>query len=273
MQSESRYDLDRKPAKISALSSNNLEKYEYLAGKDLDLKPSTVKQAKFEYSLLGKIFSRVLHKDDQKEGLFKRLKNIEKAQKEINNSENSTPRSRIGSKYDEDEDEDEDENEKTVRDLYQGSIEGMKGLKLPGEIESKDEKSQLYLENNLDKIKNKFSSVCDKYQRFFKHIVDGGKNDVDSEILSSNVNDINFYDRCGTLYEYLNHLLEFDMERISKRDKSFLKDLLKGFKIKKAYDTLIKNRDNVEKVYDYLVLKNKASHDVLYKNVYKVFEK
>ena len=271
MQSESQYDLDRKPAKISALSSNNLEKYEYLASKDLDLKPSTVKQAKFEYSLLGKIFSRVLHKDDQKEGLFKRLKNIEKAQKEINNSENSTPRSRIGSKYDEDEDEDEDENEKTVRDLYQGSIEGMKGLKLPGEIESKDEKSQLYLENNLDKIKNKFSSVCDKYQRFFKHIVDGGKNDVDSEILSSNVNDINFYDRCGTLYEYLNHLLEFDMERISKRDKSFLKDLLKGFKIKKTYDTLIKNRDNVEKVYDYLVLKNKATHDVLYKNVYKVF--
>ena len=69
----------------------------------------------------------------------------------------------------------------------------------------------------------------------------------------------------------MNHLLEFDMERISKRDKSFLKDLLKGFKIKKTYDTLIKNRDNVEKVYDYLVLKNKATHDVLYKNVYKVF--
>ena len=31
----------------------------------------------FEYSPLGKIFNKALSKDDQKEGLFKRLKNIE----------------------------------------------------------------------------------------------------------------------------------------------------------------------------------------------------
>ena len=35
----------------------------------------------------------------------------------------------------------------------------MKGLKLPVEIESKDEKSQMYLENNLNKIKNNFSEA------------------------------------------------------------------------------------------------------------------
>ena len=58
------------------MSSNNLDKYEYLAGEDLGLKPSTVEQAKFEYSPLGKIFNKGLDKDDQKEGLFKRLKNI-----------------------------------------------------------------------------------------------------------------------------------------------------------------------------------------------------
>ena len=90
---------------------------------------------------------------------------IEKAQKETNNSEYFTPRSRIDSKYDkdedddEDEDEDKDENEKNDRDLYQGSIEGIKVLKLPGEIESKDEKSQTYLGNNLSKIKNNFSDI------------------------------------------------------------------------------------------------------------------
>ena len=32
MQNEAQYDLDRKPAKISALLSNNLDKYEYLTG-------------------------------------------------------------------------------------------------------------------------------------------------------------------------------------------------------------------------------------------------
>ena len=76
IQNEAQYDLDRKAVKIYALSSNNLEKYEYLTGEDLGLQPSTVEQAKFEYSPLGKIFNKGLREDDKKEGLFKRLKNI-----------------------------------------------------------------------------------------------------------------------------------------------------------------------------------------------------
>ena len=76
-QNESQYDLDREAAKISALSSNNLDKYELLTGEDLDLKPSTIEQAKFEYSPLGKIFNKGLSEDDKKEGILKRLKSIE----------------------------------------------------------------------------------------------------------------------------------------------------------------------------------------------------
>ena len=74
---ESQYDLDRKEVEISALSSKNLDKYELLTGEDLDLKPSTVAQAKFEYSPLGKIFNKGLNEDDKKEGPFKRIKNNE----------------------------------------------------------------------------------------------------------------------------------------------------------------------------------------------------
>ena len=77
-QNESQYDIDREATKISALSSNNLDKYELLTGEDLNLKPSTVEQANFEYSPLGRIFNKGLNKDeDKKEGLLKRLKNIE----------------------------------------------------------------------------------------------------------------------------------------------------------------------------------------------------
>ena len=76
-QNEPQYDLDRKAAKISALSSNNLDKYEYLAGEDLNLKPSTAQQAKFAYSPLGKIFNKGLSEDDKKERLLKKIKNIE----------------------------------------------------------------------------------------------------------------------------------------------------------------------------------------------------
>ena len=98
MQNEAQYDLDRKAAKISALSSNNLDKYEYLTGEYLGLKPNTIEQARFEYSPLGKIFNKGLDKDDKKEGLFKRLKNIENAQRNlIRNDDNEsiyyTPRS------------------------------------------------------------------------------------------------------------------------------------------------------------------------------------
>ena len=77
MQNEAQYDLDRKAAEISALSSNNLDKYKYLTDEDLGLKPNTTEQAKFEYSPLGKILNKGLNEDDKKEGLFKRLKNIE----------------------------------------------------------------------------------------------------------------------------------------------------------------------------------------------------
>ena len=76
-QNEAQYDLSRKTAQISALFSKNLAKYEYLTGEDLGLKQSTAEKSKFEYSPLGKIFSKGLSDDDKKEGLLKRLKNIE----------------------------------------------------------------------------------------------------------------------------------------------------------------------------------------------------
>ena len=81
LQNEAQYDLDRKAAKISALPFNNLDKYEYLTGEDLGLKPSTIEQGRFEYYPLSKTFNKGLDKDDQKEQFFERLKYIENAQK------------------------------------------------------------------------------------------------------------------------------------------------------------------------------------------------
>ena len=64
-------------AEISAYSSDDLPKYEHLTKKDLGYKPDVFEQAKFEYSPLGKVFTDGLDKSDRKEGLLKRLKNIE----------------------------------------------------------------------------------------------------------------------------------------------------------------------------------------------------
>ena len=69
------------------LSSKNLDKIEYLTSEDLGLIASNIEEARFEYSPLGKIFNKGLDKDDQKEGLFKRLKNIESKIKSENKKE------------------------------------------------------------------------------------------------------------------------------------------------------------------------------------------
>ena len=71
------YNLDRMNAEISAYSSGDLPKYDYLTKKDLGYKPDAFEQAKFEYSPLGKVFTDGLDKSDKNEGLLKRLKNIE----------------------------------------------------------------------------------------------------------------------------------------------------------------------------------------------------
>ena len=61
-QNKSQYNLDKQTAKISALSSGNVSKYEFLTGKDVlsekDLieKAATIK--KFKYSPLSKEFKK-----------------------------------------------------------------------------------------------------------------------------------------------------------------------------------------------------------------------
>ena len=105
---QAQYNLYRKAAKISALSSKEVDKYQYLTGEDLGYKPGVVEQdntaqslailakwlsvrlrtkwlwvrfqlesleqAKFEHFPSGKVFNKGLEEDDKKEGLLKRLK-------------------------------------------------------------------------------------------------------------------------------------------------------------------------------------------------------
>ena len=69
---QTQYNQQKVPAKISALSSGELEKNEYLTVEDL-----AVKKAKFEYSPLSKLLNEGLEENDKKIGLLKRLQNTE----------------------------------------------------------------------------------------------------------------------------------------------------------------------------------------------------
>ena len=87
---KAQYDLDIETAKISALSSGELEKYEYLTGEYLGYKPDVIQKAKFEYSPLGKVFNKGLDESDKKKRYSERFKNIEDKSEEqlIENKEN-----------------------------------------------------------------------------------------------------------------------------------------------------------------------------------------
>ena len=61
----------------------------------------------------------------------------------------------------------------------------------------------MYLENNLNKIRNNFPDIYNKFQNIFKYIANKEKDIINYEKLSSKVDNINLY---KTLYNYLNSL-------------------------------------------------------------------
>ena len=54
------YDINREAAKITALSSGKIDKYEYLTGEEIlpSNQQQIIEQAKFTYSSLGKVFEK-----------------------------------------------------------------------------------------------------------------------------------------------------------------------------------------------------------------------
>ena len=71
------YKVDRLNAEMSAFSSGDLNKYEFLTRKDLKYKPNALDKARFEFSPLVKALSMRLDKTAQgyqEEGVIKLLK-------------------------------------------------------------------------------------------------------------------------------------------------------------------------------------------------------
>ena len=73
------YKVDRMNAEISAFSSGDLNKYEFLKRIDLNCKPNALDKARFEFSPLGQTFNTGLDKNAKgyrEEGIIKLLKDI-----------------------------------------------------------------------------------------------------------------------------------------------------------------------------------------------------
>ena len=73
------YKVDRLNVEISAFSSGDLSKYEFLKRIDLNYKPNALDNTRFEFSPLGRAFNEGLDKtipNNQEEGVIKLLKEI-----------------------------------------------------------------------------------------------------------------------------------------------------------------------------------------------------
>ena len=71
------YKVDGLNAEISAFSSGDLNKYEFLKRIDLNYKPNALDKARFEFSPLGRAFNKQLDKtipNYQEEGVIELLK-------------------------------------------------------------------------------------------------------------------------------------------------------------------------------------------------------
>ena len=153
---------------ISAYSSGNLPKYEYLTNKDLGYKPDAFEKAKFEYSPLSKVFTDGLNKSNKKEGILKRLKNIENRSNNqllpLRNINRPAIRGRDNGGYDNDDDndddgDDDDDDDDDINNAYKKITEDYKNNK----IEYEEIKEQLNKANVAIKIYK-------KNKKFFKNI-------------------------------------------------------------------------------------------------------
>ena len=176
------YDLDRINAEISAYSSGNLPKYEYLTKKDLGYKPDALEKLKFEYSPIGKVFTDGLAKEDKskKVRLFKRLENIEDNLVEVDDNDNKVGIFRIikdikdrGIKIDND-----DEAVREIRERIKESIDD--GVKVNNFDEMKKEIIE-HVKNlkeqgadvkvDEDQINDLINKIFDKtYEKYKKNI-------------------------------------------------------------------------------------------------------
>ena len=117
------YNLDKMNAEISAYASGDLHKYEYLTKKDLGYKPDASEKVKFEYSPLGKVFTDRLNRTDKKEGLLKRLKNIESKSNNQLLALRDINKPAIRGRDDDDDDDINKEHKKIVEDYRNNKIE------------------------------------------------------------------------------------------------------------------------------------------------------
>ena len=184
------YKVDRLNAEISAFSSGDLNKYEFLTRKDLKYKPNALDKARFEFSPLGEAFSTGLDKTSegyQEEGAIKLLKDIRDglAGNVIipNNRPNNRPDNggNDGDNGDNEYDDNEYDDSFDTSDNKESMIEGLKdGLEKIRNRKKTDNRSLL---NNINE--QNYDNTIDDIYRNNKENNDKNVDDTSEKLYDS----------------------------------------------------------------------------------------
>ena len=195
---QAQYDLDRLAAKISAYSSDDLRKYQYLTGEDLGYTRGVLEQTKFDHSPQGEVVNKGFDdKDGQKEGLLRRLKNLEKNQKINDNDKNkktndesdpNSPRSKSGIYLTLSSSARSKSSRKTLisddkleRSAYFPDVANIKGINI---LRLKNETQTFYLEDDLEVFFLGCPDVFDlDLKEFFENIASEEKQSIGYKLL------------------------------------------------------------------------------------------
>ena len=181
------YKVDRLNAEISAFSSGDLNKYEFLKRIDLNYKPNALDKARFEFSPLGQTFNTGLDKNAQgyqKEDIIKLLKDIRDGL-----AGGITPRApgapRVPRGSDDDDDDDDDDDMPDLETEEEVAKTNMLN-KFNNKINNFDEMVKNKLNNDAKKI-NKLNNDVKKLRNYVEEKeLDTVKNECDILLLKLN---------------------------------------------------------------------------------------
>ena len=273
------YKVDRLNAEISAFSSGDLNKYEFLKRIDLNYKPNALDKARFEFSPLGKTFSTGLEKNVQgykEEGIIKLLKDIRNSlarPPRLNNNRDDNDDNDDNDNDDNDNDNDDDDNDNDDDgDDYNSDDDDY-------ENRPNDERydNRVFL-NNLNTNLNNIQNDSEHYARLIayqnvtigklkKQVTD--KNNLTQEIIDqaretmddSNKERLEYYNKYkNALVDYTNAL-----EKLNKAENTYGKEISNLNNTINELRNKIQNLENAEKKSSEII--NKLNDELENKNI------
>ena len=244
------YKVDKMNAEISAFSSGDLNKYEFLTRKDLKYKSNALDKARFQFSPLGQTFSAGLDKTAQgyrEEGVMKLLKDIRDSLRggarpprpdDNNDDDNNDDYNNDDNNDDDNNDDNNNDDNNDINNNDDNNDDKNNDDYIPDDIpdlETEEEAAKRISDNYDDIIKN----LKDKILYLEAKLKDSKLSNEEKDKLSN--------EEKNKIYKMLNKFkdnMKKDIDNCNKKSNDYL-DIFDN-KISKLYNKIFKIKDTTK---------------------------